>query len=142
MENQTLGQRVRMAWNAFFNRDPTEDWRPLGPTSSYNPSRKRPTRGNERSIVNSIYNRIAMDVASLDIKHVDLDDEGRYLSTRNSKLNECLTLDANIDQTGRAFIQDVVYSMLDEGSVATLPMLASLLTTCIILPTVVIIKIV
>ena len=79
------------------------------------------TRGNERTIVTSIYNRIALDVSSISIRHVQLDDDGRFESERNTKLNECLSLSANIDQTGRAFIQDVVLSMFDEGCVAIVP---------------------
>ncbi len=119
MEN-TLGSRVKRAWNAFFNKDPTRSWS-IGSGSSYRPDRMRFTRGNERSIVTSVYNRIGMDAAAMEIKHVRLDENGRYLEEIKSGLNRCLTLEANQDQTGRAFIQDVVMSMLDEGCVAILP---------------------
>ena len=114
--------RVKHGWNAFLNRDPTYNYRDLGgPSYGYRPDRMRFTRGNERSIVTSVYNRIALDAASIDIMHVQLDKDGRFESIRESALNECLTKNANIDQTGRAFIQDVVMSMLDEGCVAIVP---------------------
>ena len=114
--------RVKHGWNAFLNRDPTYNYRDLGgPSYGYRPDRMRFTRGNERSIVTSVYNRIALDAASIDIMHVQLDKDGRFESIRESALNECLTRNANIDQTGRAFIQDVVMSMLDEGCVAIVP---------------------
>ena len=114
--------RIKHGWNAFLNRDPTYNYRDLGgPSYGYRPDRMRFTRGNERSIVTSVYNRIALDAASIDIMHVQLDKNDRFESVRNSALNECLTRNANIDQTGRAFIQDVVMSMLDEGCVAIVP---------------------
>ena len=114
--------RIKHGWNAFLNRDPTYNYRDLGgPSYGYRPDRMRFTRGNERSIVTSVYNRIALDAASIDIMHVQLDKDDRFESVRNSALNECLTRNANIDQTGRAFIQDVVMSMLDEGCVAIVP---------------------
>ena len=114
--------RIKHGWNAFLNRDPTYNYRDLGgPSYGYRPDRMRFTRGNERSIVTSVYNRIALDAASIDIMHVQLDKDGRFESIRESALNECLTKNANIDQTGRAFIQDVVMSMLDEGCVAIVP---------------------
>lgn len=116
-----FGERLQHAWNAFFNRDPTIVQRDMGYSYSYRPDRPRLSRGNERSIVTSIYNRIALDVASVSIQHCNLDEHGRFLDTRDSKLNECLSLSANIDQTGRAFMQDVVMSMLDEGCVAIVP---------------------
>ena len=116
-----IKDRVKHAWNAFFNRDPTTHYRDIGMSSSYRPDRPRLSRGNERSIVTSVYNRIAMDVAAIDIRHVKLDENGRYISTMKSTLNDCLSLEANIDQTGRAFIQDVAMSMLDEGVVAIVP---------------------
>lgn len=115
-----FGSRLKHAWNAFMNRDPTPRY-DRGATYSYRPDRPRLSRGNERSIVTSVYNRIAIDVASLQFRHVQLDENERYISTRDSGLNTCLTLEANIDQTGRAFIQDVVMSMLDEGVVAMVP---------------------
>ena len=114
--------RIKHGWNAFLNRDPTYNYRDLGgPSYGYRPDRMRFTRGNERSIVTSVYNRIALDAASIDIMHVQLDKNDRFESVRDSALNECLTRNANIDQTGRAFIQDVVMSMLDEGCVAIVP---------------------
>ena len=111
--------RLQHGWNAFINnKDPT--LRP-GPSYSYRPDRARFTRGNERSIVTSIFNRIAMDASSIDIEHVRVDEDGRFTGIIDSGLNNCLTLEANIDQTGRAFMQDAVMSMLDEGVVALVP---------------------
>lgn len=121
METPTLTTRLKHAWNAFKNRDPTMFYREPGMSYSYRPDRVRFSRGNERSIVTSVYNRIAMDVASIDIKHCRLDENGRYIEDVDSGLNDCLTLEANIDQTGRSFIQDVVMSMFDEGAVAIVP---------------------
>ena len=121
MEKPTLTSRFKNAWNAFRNRDPTMFYREPGMSYTYRPDRVQFSRGNERSIVTSVYNRIAMDVAAIDIKHCRLDENGRYIKDVNSGLNECLTLEANIDQTGRAFIQDVVMSMFDEGAVAIVP---------------------
>ena len=121
MNNESIGTRFKNAWNAFFNKDPTVDYRDYGPGYSYRPDRVGFTRGNERSIVTSIYNRIALDVAGINIRHVRLDENGGYLEDIQSGLNNCLSLEANIDQTYRAFIQDVVISMLDEGSVAIVP---------------------
>lgn len=117
----TIGDRFRNAWNAFRNKNPTDIYRDIGYSYSYRPDRVRLTRGNERSIVTSVYNRIAMDIASIAIRHVRLDDQGRYLEEVNSGLNNCLSIEANKDQTGRAFIQDVVMSMFDEGCVAIMP---------------------
>lgn len=116
-----LFNRLKHGWNAFVNnRDPT--YIPdLGVSYSYRPDRPRLTRGNERSIVTSVYNRIALDVAAIDILHCKLDDNNRFVSVIPSKLNNCLSLDSNIDQTGRAFKQDIVMSMLDEGCVAIVP---------------------
>ena len=122
---ETLGSRLKHAWNAFLNRDPTENYSisaGAGASVSYSPPyRPRFTRGNERSIITAIYNRIAMDVASLTFNHVRLDDNDRYKETIKSSLNQCLTLRANKDQSGRAFIQDIVMSMLDEGVIAIVP---------------------
>lgn len=116
-----FGSRLQHAWNAFvMNRDPTS-YSEVGQGYYYRPDRPRLSRGNERSIVTAVYNRIALDVADIDIRHVRLDENGRYIEDIRSHLNECLTVEANIDQTGRAFIQDVVMSMLDEGSVAIVP---------------------
>lgn len=116
--------RLKHAWNAFCNKDPTEDYhmyQNVGNGYTYRPDRIRLTRGNERSIVTSIYNRISLDVAAINLKHVQLDDDGRFSKEMDSSLNRCLTVEANIDQTARAFIQDVVMSMLDEGCVAIVP---------------------
>lgn len=112
--------RLKHAWNAFTNKDPTARY-DLGMSSSLRPDRIRLSRGNEKTIVTAVYNRIAIDVASVDIKHVKLDDNDRYIETIDSGLNCCLTIEANIDQTHRAFIQDVVMSMFDEGFVAAVP---------------------
>lgn len=116
-----LIERVQRGWNAFRNRDPTPNYRDMGISYSYRPDRIRLTRGNERSIVTSIFNRIALDASSVNIKHCKLDENERFVSVINSGLNSCLNLEANIDQTGRAFMQDVVMSMLDEGCVAIVP---------------------
>ncbi len=117
----SFGSRLKHAWNAFLNKDPTSHYRDIGSGYYYRPDRPRLTRGNERSIVTSVYNRIAMDAAAITIQHVRLDENNRFLSVIESGLNNCLTLESNIDQTGRAFIQDAVMSMLDEGSVAVVP---------------------
>lgn len=121
----SFGSRLVHAWNAFTNKDPTDapgyTGFGTGAYSNQRPYRSRFTRGNERSIVTSVYNRIALDVASINVNHVRLDKNDRFSEIIKSSLNECLTLDANVDQTGRAFIQDVVISMLDEGCVAIVP---------------------
>lgn len=116
-----ISDRLQHAWNAFMNRDPTYNYQDLGNSYSIRPDRPRFTRGNERSIVTSVYNRIALDVSAISIQHVRLDDNGRFKEQMNTSLNSCLTLSANTDQTGRAFIQDAVMSMLDEGCVAIVP---------------------
>ena len=121
MEKESFFSRAKKAWNVFLNRDPTTDFTYYGMSSSYRPDRARLSRGNERSIVTSVYNRIAMDSAAIDIFHVRLDDNGGYTETIPSGLNNCLTLEANIDQTGRAFRQDIVLTLLDEGCVAIVP---------------------
>lgn len=114
--------RVRHAWNIFTSReDPFYIRQYVGSGRSYRPDRPILTRGNERSIITSVYNRIALDVASISVQHVRLDENGRFTSVLDTPLNHCLTLEANIDQTGRAFFQDVVMSMLDEGCVAIVP---------------------
>ena len=113
--------RIQRGWNAFRNRDPTTEYRDTGLGYAYRPDRVRFTRGNERSIVTSVYNRIALDVAAINIQHVQLDDNNRFTSVVESGLNSCLNLEANIDQTGRAFVQDIVMSMFDEGCVAVVP---------------------
>ena len=113
--------RIQRGWNAFRNRDPTTEYRDTGLGYAYRPDRVRFTRGNERSIVTSVYNRIALDVAAINIQHVQLDDNNRFTNVVESGLNSCLNLEANIDQTGRAFVQDIVMSMFDEGCVAVVP---------------------
>ena len=118
---KTLTARFKNAFNAFFSRDPTRGFRDIGPSYSYRPGRPRLSRGNERSIVTSVYNKIALDVASITFQHCRVDENGRFVESIDSGLNECLNLGANIDQTGRAFIQDIVLSMFDEGSVAVVP---------------------
>ncbi len=117
-------ERLQHGWNAFMNRDPTRVQRNLGESYFRRPDRPRFVRGSERSIVTSVYNRIAMDASAISIQHVRLDENNRYLSVIDSGLNTCLTLDANRDQTGRALIQDIVMSMLDEGCVAIVPVIA------------------
>ncbi len=116
-----ISSRFKSAWNAFFNRDPTRGYSSYGSSSVYRPDRARFTGGNERSIVTSVYNRIAMDAAAIKIEHVRLDENGRYFETMDSFLNDCLTTEANLDQSGRAFRQDIFMSLLDWGSVAIVP---------------------
>ena len=118
--DESIASRLKHAWNAFLNRDPTK-YKDLGGSYSYRPDRPRFSRGNEKSIVTSVYNRIALDVSSINIQHVQLDENNRFTGTVDSNLNACLSLEANVDQTGRAFIQDVVMSMFDEGVVAIVP---------------------
>ena len=115
-----LTRRIKHAFNAFMNRDPTYNYN-RGPGYSYRPDRPRFSRGNERSIVTSVYNRIALDVSTLTIQHCRTDDDGRFVGVIDSGLNRCLNLEANIDQTGRAFVQDIAMSMMDEGCVAIVP---------------------
>ena len=116
-----ITDRLQHAWNAFLNNDVRTRYQDMGYYSSYKPDRVRFTRGNERSIVTSVYNRLALDASAMAIKHVRLDDNGRFTEEINSGLQNCLNVEANIDQTGRAFLQDVVMSMLDEGCVAIVP---------------------
>ena len=116
----SFGSRLKHAWNAFTGNVQI-NYRDLGMSYSYRADRPRLTRGNERSIVTSVYNRIALDVAALNFQHIRLDENGRFLSVIEDGLNNCLTLEANIDQTARSFIQDVVICMFDEGSVAIVP---------------------
>ena len=113
--------RVKRSWNVFLNRDPTYRYRDLGMSHSHRPDRPRLTRGNERSIVTSMYNRISLDGAAIDIFHVQLDENGRFLETIDSGLNKCLTVEANIDQTGRALRHEAIMSMFDEGCIAMVP---------------------
>ena len=122
----TMTQRIRSGWNAFISRDPTSTSIPLseemsGFGYSSRPDRVRYTKGNQRSIVASIYNRISVDVASIKIEHAKLDKDGRYKERLSSGLNDCINVSANVDQTGRALIQDIVESMFDEGVVAVVP---------------------
>ena len=120
--DQSLGSRLKHAWNVFMNRDPTGmSYQVLGGGSSSRPDRVRLSRGNERSVVTSVYNRIAMDVAAIGVRHVRQDQNGRFLYEMESGLNHCLTVEANLDQTSRAFYQDMVMSVLDEGVVAVVP---------------------
>ena len=118
--------RFRNAWNAFLGRDPTDKYLEYG---LYGGSYQRPDRtqlsyGNDKSIITAIYNRIALDVSQISVRHVNVDENNQYIETRNSSLNDCLTLSANLDQTGKAFMQDIVMSMFDEGCVAVVPIAA------------------
>lgn len=116
-----IGDRLAHAWNAFMNRDPTTSNIYSGSSYFNRPDRTRLRTGTEKSIINAIYNRLSLDTASMDIRHVRLDNNGRYIETIDSYFNECLTLSANTDQTSRMFMQDVAMSLLDEGSVAIVP---------------------
>lgn len=122
---ETFRDRLKHAWNAFLSRDPPNEdvyeFKDLGYSSYIKPDRIRLTRGNERSIITAIYNRIALDCAGVNFEHARLDDNGRYVESMKSSLNYCLNVEANADQTGRSLIQDVVMSMLDEGCVAIIP---------------------
>ena len=120
-ENQKFGSRLKHAWNAFMNRDPPMTYRDYGGGYSYRPDRVRFSRGNERTIVTSVITRIAMDCADIRIVHADMDKNGRFKQEHPGGLNNCLTLEANVDQSGRAFIQDAVMTLLDEGHVALVP---------------------
>ena len=121
MEKRTLFSRAKYRWNAFMNRDPTVDYSAVNVTYHYRPDRVRLSRTNERSIVNPILNKIATDAAIVDILHVNLDENDRYISTRNSSFNDIFSLEANIDQTALAFKHDMYLSMLDEGCIAVVP---------------------
>lgn len=116
-----ISSRVKNAWNAFLNRDPTIIYRESASGSYYRPDKPRLSRGNERTIVTSVLNRIALDVAAVNIKHCKMDNNDRFMEVINSGLNNCFNLEANIDQTSRSFVQDVVLSMLNEGCVALVP---------------------
>lgn len=120
-EKESFRNRLQHAWNTFLNRDPTYKYEDRGMGSTHRPDRVRLFISNERSIISSIYNRIGIDAAAITIRHVRLDQNERYIETLKTGLNEALTLNANLDQTGRAFIQDVVMSMCDEGCVAIVP---------------------
>ena len=118
---------IKHAWGLFTNtnnKNPTV--KPEGSSYTISPTRPRFTRGNERTIVTSVYNRIAIDASTMDVMHVRLDDEGRFKEPIKSNLNNCLTVEANIDQTSRAFMLDVVISLLDEGCVAVVPVKTTL----------------
>lgn len=117
----SITDRLQHAWNAFMNKDPTSGNTYHGESYSYRPDRVRMTGGSERTTVTSVYNRIALDVASMKLVHAKLDEDDRYIETVNSKLNYCLSTEANIDQTSRSFIQDAVISMFDEGVIALVP---------------------
>lgn len=117
----SFGERLKHAWNVFLNRDPTYNSKDIGTGYFYRPDRPRFSRGNERTIIASVFNRIAIDTSTISIKHVRLDENDRFLSEIDSDLNSCLNLRANVDQTGRAFLQDAVMSLLDEGCIAIVP---------------------
>lgn len=121
MDKPTLLTRVKNSWNAFRNRDPTMFYNEPGMSYTYRPDRPRFSRCNERTIATSVFNKIAMDVAAVDIRHCRVDSNGRYIEDIKSDFNECLTLEANIDQTYRAFRQEAVMSMFDEGVIAIVP---------------------
>ena len=116
-----FGARVKQAWNAFMDKDNFSRYRDIGPGYYRRPDRPMFTRGNERSIVTSVFNRIAIDAASINLRHVRLDENDRFVETMDTGLNNCLSVEANTDQTGRAFVQDAVMSMLDEGCIAIVP---------------------
>lgn len=121
MDKPTLLTRVKNSWNAFRNRDPTMFYNEPGMSYTYRPDRPRFSRGNERTIATSVFNKIAMDVAAVDIRHCRVDGNGQYIEDIKSDFNECLTLEANVDQTHRAFRQEAVMSMFDEGVIAIVP---------------------
>ena len=120
--SESMSTRLKHAWNIFRNREPTEVYeQDLGYSSSFRPDRTRAHITNSRSVIGSVYNRIALDVAAVSIQHVRLDQNERYIETIASGLNNCLTTEANTDQTHRSFIHDIILSMFDEGSVAIVP---------------------
>lgn len=121
MEKPNLSSRFKLAWNAFRNRDPTMFYNEPGMSYTYRPDRVQFSRGNERTIATSVFNKIAIDVAAVDIRHCRVDENGRYVEDVKSDFNECLTLEANIDQTHRSFRQEAVMSMFDEGVIAIVP---------------------
>lgn len=120
---ETIGSKFKRAWNIFMNRDPTnyQEASYFGSSYGYRPDRIRMTRGHERSIVTAICNRIALDVSAISLVHARVDENGHFLEYVDDSLHQCLTVEANIDQTGRALRQDIVMSMLDEGCVAVVP---------------------
>ncbi len=117
----TFTERLRNAWNAFTSRDPTTDYQNYFYGSSYRPDRRMSLIANDGSIIDTVKNRIAVDVAQVDLKHVRTDEEGNYKEDMPSQLNQIFSVSANIDQTGRAFIQDLVQSLFDEGVIAAVP---------------------
>lgn len=123
----SIVDRVKKAWSVFKGQDPTYDYSPAtykldyGPSYSYRSDKFRPISGTDRTLVTAIYERIAIDVAGVRLMHAKKNDNDQYVDTIYSTLNKCLNLSANIDQTGRAFIQDLVMSMFDEGVVAVVP---------------------
>lgn len=121
-----IGERAKNAWNAFMGRDPTFAQPSIYSGSTFRPDRNRPSIGNSKSLTSTIYNRIAVDCAQMDIKHVRLNDEGNYESTIDDSLNYALTVKANRDQTGRSMVQDAVESMLEEGCVALVPVVTDI----------------
>lgn len=125
---ETIGSKFKRAWNIFMNRDPTSYQAAsyFGSSYGYRPDRIRMTRGHERSIVTAICNRIALDVSAISLVHARVDENGHFLEYIDDTLHQCLTVEANIDQTGRALRQDIVMSMLDEGCVAVVPVEADL----------------
>lgn len=121
MQKPTLIDRIKTGWNAFRNRDPTMFYNEPGMSYTYRPDRPRFTRGNERTIATSVFNKIAIDVAAVELRHCRIDENGRYVEDIKSDFNECLTLEANIDQSHRAFKQEAVMSLFDEGVIAIVP---------------------
>lgn len=122
MQQDSFTDRLKHAWNAFLSREPTSGgYYQMGTSTNYRPDRVRLTIGNERSIISSLYNRMAIDVSSIPIQHARMDENGRFIESINSGLNDALNLNANMDQTGRAFLMDVVMSLFDEGCVAIVP---------------------
>jgi hypothetical protein len=113
--------RLRSAWNVFLDRDPSDEFKVKGPAYSIPQHRKRLNYGNERSIIGAVYNRCAVDVSVLKIRHARIDKNDTFLETIDSSLNQCLSIAANIDQTSRDFVRDLVMSMFDEGVVAIVP---------------------
>ena len=120
-ETISFADRLKGAWNAFFNKDPTKYRQYLGPSSYNNPNRTILRPGSGKSIIATVYNRLAADVAAVSIQHVRVDENGQFISKMDSSLNECLNVSANVDQTGREFIQDLVMTMFDEGVAAAVP---------------------
>ncbi|MPM13111.1 hypothetical protein SDC9_59466 [bioreactor metagenome] len=119
--NPIKAKELRHSWNVFSLEEDYRRRAPTGPSLYTNPVRPRFSRGNEKTIVTSVYNRISIDASSISIRHVQMDEEFRFKSYKDSSLDNCLNVEANIDQTSRSFIQDVIISMLDEGCVVVVP---------------------